>query len=424
MRPGILVVLLLSFVIAAPAQQYQPKAITFAGYKDASSDELQQVAGIHPGTTLTQEDIRAAAEKLNATGLFSSVSFQADNTGLHFELAPAEILLPVSFENFPWWKDDEIVRQVHDKVPLFHGTLPPTSTIQQQVTDALVAMLAGKEITATVEATQQEVIETGKLAAILYRVLAPSITVGAVTYTGVSPELARDIEPIALAATGQDYSAIATPAKLSQDIRNVYHNKGYLDEKTAGFTIKEPSVHNEKAVVPIAMEISEGSQYHVGAVTLAGDVLMSNSDFQKRSLLHTGDVAEENKLRNTLYMVAQPYRAKGYLHAHISADATHHPGPPPTVDYAIKVLPGDDYHMGKLTLEGFNETQKEEFLAVWRMNPGDPFDATYPPGFLKQNAAKLHSLDDYSATYKQTEHEDTHAVDLAITLRKGGPVSK
>ena len=58
------------------------------------------------------------------------------------------------------------------------------------------------------------------------------------------------------------------------------------------------------------------------------------------------------------------------------------------------------------------------------MNAGDAFDATYPPGFLKQNAAKLHSMDDYSATYKQSEHEDTHAVDLVVTLRKGGPVSK
>ena len=58
------------------------------------------------------------------------------------------------------------------------------------------------------------------------------------------------------------------------------------------------------------------------------------------------------------------------------------------------------------------------------MNPGDVFDATYPPGFLKQNAAKLHSLDDFSATYKQAEHEDTHAVDLAITLRKGQAVLK
>lgn len=425
MRPGILVTLFSVLAVsAAPAQQYSPKTIAFAGYKDATSDELEQVAGIHPGTTLTQEDIRAAAEKLNATGLFSNVNFQADNTGVHFDLTPAEILLPVSFENFPWWKDDEILRLVHAQVPLFHGTLPPTSTIQQQVTDALVALLATKGITATVEATQQEEIETGKLAAIRFRILAPSITVGAVTYSGVGSGNAGDIEPIALAATGQDYSSLATPATLSQEMRNVYRNKGYLEENTAAFTLKEPSVQNARVVVPIAMEISEGPQYRLGAVTLAGDVLMSKDDFQKRSLLHTGDIAQEDKLRNTLYMVAQPYRAKGYLHAHITAEATHHQGPPATVDYTIKVLPGDVYHMGKLTIEGFSDAQKAEFLAAWTMNAGDVFDATYPSGFLVQNSAKLHSLDDFSATYKQFEHEDTHAVDLAVTLRKGQPVMK
>jgi outer membrane protein insertion porin family len=425
MRFGILVVLLFNLAIsAAMAQQYQPKTITFAGYKDASSEELEQVAGIHLGTPITQEDIRAAAEKLNATGLFSNIKFQADNTGLHFDLAPAEILLPVSFENFPWWTDEEIVSQVHAHVPLFHGTLPPTSTIQQQVTDALIALLATKGVTATVEATQQEEIETGKLAAIRFRILTPPITVGAVTFTGVGSGNSADIEPIALAATGQDYSSLATAATLSQAIKNVYHNKGYLEETTASFSPKEPAVQSEKVVIPISMEISEGPQFRLGTITLAGDVLMSKDDFQKRSLLHTGDIAQEDKLRNTLYMVATPYRAKGYLRANIAADATRHQGPPATVDYAINVRPGDVFHMGKLTLEGFNDTQKAEFLESWTMNPGDVFDATYPPGFLKKNAAKIHSLDDFSATYKQSEHEDTHAVDLLVTVRKGGPLSK
>ena len=425
MRFGILVLLLFNLAIgAAGAQQYQPKTITFAGYKDATSGELEQVAGIHLGTPITQEDIRAAAEKLNGTGLFSNVNFQADNTGLHFDLTPAEILLPVSFDNFPWWKEEEVVSQVHAHVPLFHGKLPPTSTIQQQVTDALVALVATKGVTATVEATQQEEVETGKLAAIRFRILAPAITIGAVTYTGVGSGNSADIEPIALAATSQDYSSIATPASLSQSIKNVYHNKGYLEETTASFSPKEPVVESGRVVVPISMEIREGPQYRLGKITLAGDVLMSKDDFQKQSLLHTGDIAQEDKLRNTLYMVAQPYRAKGYIRAHITAEATQHPGPPAIVDYAINVRPGDVFHMGKLTLEGFNDAQKAEFLEVWTMNPGDVFDATYPPAFLKANAAKLHSLDDFSATYKQSEHEDTHAVDLAITLRKGGPVSK
>ena len=48
-----------------------------------------------------------------------------------------------------------------------------------------MAFVSTKGVTATVEGTQQEEIETGKLAAIRFRILAPSITIGAVTYTGV-----------------------------------------------------------------------------------------------------------------------------------------------------------------------------------------------------------------------------------------------
>ena len=53
-------------------------------------------------------------------------------------------------------------------------------------------------------------------------------------------------------------------------------------------------------VVPISMKINEGPQYRLGTITLAGDVLMGKEDFQKQSLLHPGDIAQEDKLRNTL----------------------------------------------------------------------------------------------------------------------------
>jgi hypothetical protein len=32
------------------------------------------------------------------------------------------------------------------------------------------------------------------------------------------------------------------------------------------------------------------------------------------------------------------------------------------------------------------------------------------------------SLDGYSASYKQFEHEDTHVVDLVVTFHQGGPL--
>jgi hypothetical protein len=38
-------------------------------------------------------------------------------------------------------------------------------------------------------------------------------------------------------------------------------------------------------------------------------------------------------------------------------------------------------------------------------------------------SAGLHELDGLSASYKQSEHEDSHVVDLTVTFQKGGAVN-
>ena len=50
--------------------------------------------------------------------------------------------------------------------------------------------------------------------------------------------------------------------------------------------------------------------------------------------------------------------------------------------------------------------------------------AFYVTNFLKKSVNDLHLLDDYSASCKQYEHEDTHVFDLvAVSLVKGGTLS-
>lgn len=79
--------------------------------------------------------------------------------------------------------------------------------------------------------------------------------------------------------------------------------------------------------------------------------------------------------------------------------------------------------MGRLDVLNLDDQRKTLFLKTWKLNEGDPFDASYTTNFLKEHASALHPLDGYSATYKQIEHLDNHIVDLVVTFRKGGPLS-
>lgn len=407
-------------LVSAGAQKYVPKKIMFAG-TTMSQSELLVVSGLKPGDTLGQAEIQAAAQKLIDTGLFTDVKFSFDGVALTYTLKPAEGMEPVSYANFPWWDDKALNAAVAAKVPLFHGSVPPESGMQQQVAAALTALLAEKGVEgATVTAVPAK-DESMKDAGIEFHIDAPPVEVGVVNFSGVSSAWTEPVGAIQKAAVGRDFDP-ATPSTLEAALRAIYHRQGYLDVALTGFAHGEPQVADGKVLVPVSATIVEGGQYRLTGLHLSGDVLMTPEQFAKAAKIHSGDVANEDLLRGTLAMIVGPYKAHGYLRAKIDAtptkDATNH-----TVDYAITVEPGPVYHMGELSLVNLNEQQKAQVLQYWPLRAGDVYDAVMVPQFLQKYKNQLRLLDGWSAAYKQYEHEDTRIVDLVVTFRQGGPLN-
>lgn len=234
--------------------------------------------------------------------------------------------------------------------------------------------------------------------------------------TGESDAMSKEMEGIAKAATGEAYDAYVTPDTLQQAVQSVYRNSGYLDARVRKFSKGEAVANGAGWAVPVELEISEGVQYRVAGIRFAHPLLLNEAEFQQKAKLHTGDIANQELLRQSLLLIGLPYRKQGYLHANISATPTTDPAAG-KVSYTIDVEPGEVYRFGKLTLADATDTQREEFLKSWKLQTGDAFDATYPPGFLQANAKSLHSWIGYGATYQQIDHLDTHVVDLEVKCR-------
>jgi outer membrane protein assembly factor BamA len=370
--------------------------------------------------------MQAATGRLNGTGLFSSIKFTFNGKELHFELAPAGNLLAVRYTNFPWWKPEEISARLTRAVALFHGQAAAGSGMEQELAAALTAMLATRQVTATVTATPDLDQATGKARSLDFHVTEPPIQIGAVSFSGASAEFTDRLGEVAKAATKVDYFTYETPITLTQAVQSIYFDQGYLEAKVPSVVAQAPVIDSAAGAttvrVPIAVVVEEGVQYRLGKFSVAGSVLMNQADFQSKALLKPGDVVEQEKLRRSLQMLSAPYVTRGYLRAKVSATAAFH-REQRLADYTIEVIPGDVYHMGKLEVKDLDPELTALFLKSWKMVAGDPYDTSYPAQFLKKNAQELHALDGYSASYKQFEHEDSHVVDLVVTFRKGGTLS-
>lgn len=407
---------------SALAQQFPVKNIVFTGYSQATKSELLATSELKEGAPLTQPQMQAAAKRLNDTGMFSSVSFECVGQTLNIGLQPAEGFLPVHYQNFPWWDEKTLNEQVHARVPLFHGELPPVSQLKDQVAAALTSMVAEQQ---HLEANIHGMLlsdPSNKPIAIGFTIEVPRVVVGDIQLQGVSTQEAAAVESVTHVMTGERYFRDQSISTLEASLGTHYRNQGYLDATFSLASSREPIVDSQGIHVPIHVAVTEGAQYHIGALQLASGVLMPQETFQKYARLHPGDVASEEHLRQTIAIVGSPYQVQGYIRAKVSATPTKHPAEH-TVDYLISVTPGDVYRLRSVKFENLNDVQLAEVTKAWKLAAGAAYDASYPVFFLKKNAASLHALDGFSATYTQRVNEESHIVDLILTFHKGGPLS-
>ncbi|HLJ77754.1 MAG TPA: hypothetical protein VKT75_10080, partial [Acidobacteriaceae bacterium] len=227
---------------AAGAQTYFPDTITFSGATQ-TQDQLLAFTRLHPGR-VTKDEMQAASDRLVATGLFSDVRYTLNDAVLQFTLTPSPAVLPVRYDNFPWWDDKTLNALIAEKVPLFGGALYPGGPMRQQVSDVLEGLLAEKGVKAKVSTTPVADAQ-GTMIATRYHIDSPPVLIASLTVEGASDAWAAEMRRVEESAAGKDFRG-ATRDSLAAEIRRVYANHGVLSVEMAGPTWGPPKVVDGK----------------------------------------------------------------------------------------------------------------------------------------------------------------------------------
>ena len=111
----------------APAPAAGPTnlaAIHATGSKRWTSDQIAASCGLTIGQPITRDDFQNAANHLTELGTFANVQYRfssvAKGAVIEFQVTDGP-LISVSYDNIPWFTDDEITAAVSKDVPLFDG---------------------------------------------------------------------------------------------------------------------------------------------------------------------------------------------------------------------------------------------------------------------------------------------------------------
>lgn len=210
--------------------------------------------------------------------------------------------------------------------------------------------------------------------------------------------------------------------KLAADLetlRSFYLNQGYLDFKIDTVQV---SVAPNKSDVFITINVTEGKQYTIDSVKLAGDLLNLEGEVEPLLTLEKGEIYNAEKINEISKAIVERYSRLGYAFA----TATPNPVPVPDTDsvqIVYTVDPGRRAYVRYVNITGNTRTRDDVIRREVRQYESAWFDSDAVK-LSRDRIDRLGYFDSVTADPKPVEGtRDQVDLEIAVKERPTGSIS-
>lgn len=347
--------------------------------------QIAATAGLKPGDPVDRDKLQEISERLAQLGVFSRVNFRFtaknNRATVNFDLQDAPVV-PVMFENFPWFTDQELSDEIRGVVPLFDGAAPRGGSLIDEITAALSSKLASRGIKGNVEHTL--VAQPASDAEIMqFRQDGPSFTVSSVQFNDFLAQNSEKLHDRASDLVGKKFSRFAIELFENEQVRPVYLSAGQIRVKFGAPVLQLSDAAGGKAssTAIVQIPIEPGPIFRLSGVTWSGNMAIDEAALSKLVTLKGGDLADGMRLAAGWQQVELEYGHRGYLDAKVTP-VPQFDNASGTVRYSVGIAEGPQYRMGELVVTGLSVDAERTLRNAWRMAPGQVFDKTYLDSML------------------------------------------
>ncbi|MHB8499631.1 MAG: POTRA domain-containing protein [Candidatus Acidiferrales bacterium] len=422
-----------ALIFLLPAHAQAPAAATailheirVEGLKTLLEAQVIAISQLQQGSQVGKADLQAAADRLLQTGMFAKVNYKfetrAEELTVTFQLQEAP-RVPVYFDNLPWFTDGELNDAIRKKLPFFDGTLPEAGAALDHAADAVNDLLASRHLTAAVE---HELIANplGDGNVQEFHVQDASFSLASVEFGDPSLSSSHIVQQALSEVKGKPYSRMTIDLFLSEQVRPLYLQKGYLRVKLGPPQVRLIGNPNQQLPeqLPIFVPVTTGAVYHWKEAQWSGNSVLSSITLSNELGLNPGDVANGMQIEAGWDRVREEYGHRGYLDAKMDPvgsynDQSH------TVSYTVSVVEGVQYHYNTMILTGLSLDAERLLLQKWPTEAGAIFDKTAFEQFLtKLEAHPAEIFGDLPVHYDTIGHwlrtdPGKHLVDVLLDFK-------
>ncbi|MEI8340888.1 MAG: outer membrane protein assembly factor BamA [Verrucomicrobiota bacterium] len=152
-------------------------------------------------------------------------------------------------------------------------------------------------------------------------------------------------------------------------IREFYQNHGYIDAEVKPYRTEPEKGDKVTLVIPIV----EGTQYHVGTVTVIGAQVFTTDEVAKVVKTSPNAVFSPKGMRDDVKAIQDMYGARGYIDLGVNAETTS--GGKNTINVALKLDEGNQFYVEQINILGNTRTKDKVIRRELALTPGDVYNS-------------------------------------------------
>lgn len=362
-------------------------SVEITGSKRFNSAQIAPSIGLKVGSQITQADLQQAANALAQLGLFTNVQFryasEAAGVVVQFQVADAPAV-PVFFDNFPWFTDDQLDAALKQSTPLFDGLAPEHGTLLDSMANSLGLFLVAHGYPGTVShVLTSRVFNDEKVQE--FKVENAGIDVASINFNDSLAQSDRGIRTRLADLIGKPYSRMAIELFELEQVRPVYLAHAYDHVQ---FAPPQPQISStDRSRVAITAPIDPGPAYAWGGVAWTGATALSLGELNAMVRLTPGQPANGMAIQSAWDAVRDAFTNMGYLDIQLTP-TPHYDDPAKRVSYSVAISQGPQYRMGQLILSGLSLEGERRIRGAWQIQPGQIFDKGAYEDFLTRGIDK------------------------------------
>ncbi len=414
---------LLLLVVLAPwlsAQQSYPlRELRVEGAKIFDPERIKDETGLEIGQQVSEADFQDAIARLGAAGVFDTLEYRfgPKDGGYSLTLVVKEVdqVFRVRLLNFDT-PEEELLAALREEIPMFRQEVPATGRMVDRIGDFLQKRWMAEGHDSKVMG-QLLPIDDGGLA-MVFQPEQRLQTISFVEFQGseaISPlELQRVFNPKAM---GEPYTEARLRQLLHYNVRPMFEERGLMGVEFCPCTTR-PDESTLGLIVTV--EVDQGEQYTYGTVRPPDVPPVSPEKLDEMFDFKSGANVNMTRVTASLGELDERLRRLGYLKSETLVDKKVDENEL-TVDLTFETTLGPQYVFRRLEIEGLDILAEPVVRKRWGMQPGDPYNSSYPQTFLDRVEADG-MFEGLAKTEARTKiDETTKSVDVTLIFRGEGP---